>query len=485
MRRPAAQVAAVVVAMTLVKAAISIQTELTSAECYIWMCAKHPALGYFDFGGLVGWLIWLSTALLGESVLAVRLPTLGCGALCLGFVFLTARRLYDEGTARRATFLAALAPLPWAWGSFALSDAPMLLFWSAALWALAHALSGDRPAWWYAAGGFLGLSMLAKYHGVFIGVGALLFLAASPDHRGWLRRKEPYLAALLALAVFSPAILWNAMHGWESFRYQGLSRFGEHGSILQPFLDSPRKRLVQILEFPYKQLVLLTPVIALGAWGAGLRALVRWKATSWQDRFLAAMGMPVLLFFLGVVFLRPVRGHWPIPGYLGVLILSAAGLGRVGGWRLELHRKTLAVLGGAYLAVPFALAFWPRADLGGWSELAGKVRDLRPDFVVARDYHHASQLGYLLREVPSVEFTAVGEPSKNFPHWWRAADFAGKTAVVVFDAAHYPVGKEEVERCFGRLEPPVRLSVGRTHAGRFGNAREEFLLVRAVGYRPP
>jgi dolichol-phosphate mannosyltransferase len=473
MRRPAAQVAAMIVAMAIVKAAISIQTELTSAECYLWMCAKRPALGYFDYPALVAWMIWLSTALFGESVLAVRLFTIAGGGLMTWFVFLAARRLYDERVARLAAFLVGLAPLTWAYGAEALCDAPMLLFWSAALWALAHVFSGGRPAWWYAAGVFLGLSMLGKYHGVFLGVGALVFLVFSPDHRSWLRRKEPYLAALLAIAAFSPTIIWNWMNGWESFRYQGVSRFGEHGSDWK-----------QRLEFPYKQLVLMTPFVCLWAWGSGLRTLHRWKSSSWQDRFAAAMGMPVLLFFLAIVFLRPVRGHWPIPGYLSVLILSAASIQRGDLWGRRLNVKSLAVMAGVYLAAPVALAFWPRADLSGWSQLANRVREMRPDFVIANEYHHASQMGYLLQPIPAVEFTAVGEPSKNFPHWWRGADYAGRDAIVLYDAKHDRARIDLVLKCFDRLEEPVPFIVGRAHAGRWGSPTEEFLLIRARGYRP-
>jgi len=468
-RRPAVQVAAMIVAMALVKAILSLQLELTSAEAYLWMCAKHPALGYFDYPGLVAWMIALSTAVFGESVLAVRLFTIAGGGLMTGFVFLAARRLYDEKVARWAALLIALAPLPWAWGAEALCDAPMLLFWSAALWALAQVFSGGSAAWWYAAGAFLGLSMLGKYHGVFLGVGALVFLLFSPEQRPWLRRKEPYLAALLALAVFSPTIVWNAMNGWESFRYQGMSRFGERAT-------EGRK----ILEFPYKQLVLMTPFIGLWAWGSGIRTLVRWKTSTWQDRFVAAMGMPVLLFFLGIVFLRTVRGHWPVPGYVSGLMLSAATIVRGGPWGRRLHAGSLGVLAAGYLLAPLVLVFWPRAELRGWTQLAEETRKLKPDFVIAREYHHASQLGYLLHPLPSFEFTAVGQPSKNFPHWWRGADYAGKDAVVVFDVKHYPEGLGRVERCFERLEPPVEVA-----AGRFGGTPERFLLIRARGFRPP
>ena len=473
-QRPAAQVLLLIAATTLVKVLVTIQTELTSAETYLWMCAKHPAPGYFDYPPLVAWMIALSTALFGESALAVRLPTILAGAGTTWFVFLAGRRLYDEATGALAAFLAGLAPLTFAWGAEALCDSPMLLFWAATLWALARVFSGGRPAWWYAAGACMGLSMLGKYHGVFLGVGTLVFLLGSPEHRGWLRRKEPYLAALLSLAAFSPAIAWNAMNGWESFRYQGLSRFGERGTSSK-----------EILEFPYKQLVLMTPFIALWAWGSGFRTLARWTQSSWQDRFGAAMGMTVLVFFLVMVFIRGGRGHWPLPGYLGALLLSAAVVRRGGSWGRRLHAGSLAVLGAVYLLAPLLLAFVPRPQLTGWQQLAEEVKRMKPDFIVAREYHHASQMGYHARPLPAFEYTAMGQPSKNFPHWWRGEDFAGKTAVVVLDERHFPSGFDRVKACFEKVGEPVFVAAGRVRLFGIGEGSEKFRLYRAEGFRPP
>src|SRR5439155_1189622 len=161
-------------------------------------------------------------------------------------------------------------------------DGPCLLFWSATVWALAHALSGDSPRWWIAAGFFLGLAMDSKYHAVFLGFGVFGFLLLSPDHRGWLKRKEPWLAVGAALLAFSPTWIWNARNGWQSFAYQGVSRFKESG--FQPS---------QFWKFPASQLELLTPVLCLWAWGAGILTVVRWRVADWRDRFLAALGMPL------------------------------------------------------------------------------------------------------------------------------------------------------------------------------------------------
>jgi len=86
--------------------------------------------------------------------------------------------------------------------------------------------------------------MDSKYHAVFLGLGVFGFLVFSPEQRSWLRRKEPWIGVALALLAFSPTLLWNAQNGWQSFAYQGVSRFKE--SSFQPS---------QLWRFPWSQLL--------------------------------------------------------------------------------------------------------------------------------------------------------------------------------------------------------------------------------------
>src|SRR5688572_21529084 len=200
MTRPspaALQVLGVILFTTVIRAILTAQLELTSVESYLWVCAQRPAAGYYDYPGMIAWMGWLSTTLFGHSPLGVRAVTIAGGAAMIGFVFLAARRLYDERVGRLAAFLAALVPDFFAYAATATPDAPCLLFWSATVWALAHALSGDSPRWWLAAGLLLGLAMDSKYHAVFLGFGVFGFLILSPDQRGWLRRKEPWLGVVV------------------------------------------------------------------------------------------------------------------------------------------------------------------------------------------------------------------------------------------------------------------------------------------------
>ena len=221
---PAVHVAAFIALLFALKAWVGSATELDSIETYHWLYAQHPALGYYDHPGMIGWMIWLSTRLFGDTPLGVRMVTFIAGSLAIWFVFLAGRRLYDDRAGRLAAMLFGIAYGTLKFGSMATPDAPLLLFWMATVWALAHALAGVRTAWWLLAGVFLGGALLSKYTAIFLPLGVAVFLLFSREHSLWLRRKEPYLAALVALAVFSPTIVWNAQNEWQSFVYQGVGR---------------------------------------------------------------------------------------------------------------------------------------------------------------------------------------------------------------------------------------------------------------------
>lgn len=442
-----------------VQVVLALGLELSSVEAYLWMCAQRPALGYFDYPGMSPWLIGLSTSLAGHSVLGLRLLSIACGAGTAWMTWLAARRLVEPRRAELAGVLAALLPLFLRHGSFATPDAPLLFFWSAAFWALAVVFSGGPRGYWWLAGLFAGLAMESKYTAIFLPAGVLVFLAASPDHRGWLARRDPYLAVLAAIAAFFPTLIWNATHRFDSFAYQGLSRFGEGGF-----------RWKELRDFPLSQLLWLTPAVAVLAWAGGLRVLARWRTSPWPDRLCAALGLPILLFFTAALLLRPVRGHWAAPGYVTLLVLATS-------FRAPLvwTARTMAVVLALALVVVPAL---PRERVRGWSRLAEEVAKRRPDFVIGREYHLASQLGYHLRPLPAVEYTALGEPSQAFPYWWEGEAFRGKTAVVVSEPDRVARERALIAARFEK--------VGAEEVVRIRRARgfDVYVLIRAEGYRP-
>ena len=74
---------------------------------------------------------------------------------------------------------------------------------------------------WLVVGVGLGLAGLSKYSAVLTAGGLAAFVLISPDQRHWLKHPAPYVAAIVALAMITPVIVWNAQHGWASFEFQG------------------------------------------------------------------------------------------------------------------------------------------------------------------------------------------------------------------------------------------------------------------------
>jgi hypothetical protein len=463
--RPAAQVVALIAVLFVLKCFVGARTELDSIEAYHWLYAQYPALGYYDHPGMIGWMIWLSTAIFGDSTLGVRLvPFLG-SALATWFVFLAGRRLYDERAGRLAAILFAVAFGTLKFGSFATPDAPLLLFWMATLWALSHALTGGRTAWWLASGLFLGLALLSKYMAIFLPVGVLLFLLVSREHRTWLLRKEPYLAALVALAVFSPTLVWNAQNEWQSLAYQGAGRLANPRPFTGKYLG----------EVVIAQLVHLTPLAALWGWGAGLGSLFR-RGVAWADRFVACAAMPLLLFFLAASLFRSVRGHWTIAGGATLFLLVGATAAR---GRKPWHAIHLGMAGLLFAAVLAVAGIYTGDAPTPWRDLAREALERKPDFIIAQDYHVAAQLAYHARPVKAVDFTSVGRGGKSFKLWWNPSGHEGRDAVIVWSKSGYPVDVEKVREHFEEVGSPEDETVRRFH-----DDREDFILVRARGYKP-
>ena len=58
---------------------------------------------------------------------------------------------------------------------------------------------------------------------------AVLAFALVPDwRRRWLFSPYPWLAALIAVVVFSPVLIWNYQHDWASFRFQFVRAVATH-----------------------------------------------------------------------------------------------------------------------------------------------------------------------------------------------------------------------------------------------------------------
>jgi len=210
--------------------------DLLPEEAYYWNYAQHPALGYLDHPPMVAWLIGVGSAPFGDTEWGVRIGTFLCWFITAGFCFALARDLFGRGTALTAVMLTATLPFFFVFGFFSTPDAPLTACWAGALFFLERALMAGRTRAWWGAGICVGLGMLSKYTIVLLMPAALAFILLDRSSRRWLRRPEPYLAAVLAGVLFTPVILWNMQNGWVSFLFQSTHRLNEQSQFGLPLL---------------------------------------------------------------------------------------------------------------------------------------------------------------------------------------------------------------------------------------------------------
>ena len=294
------------------------EIQLIPDEAYYWNYAQHMDLSFYDHPPMVAWLIWLGTAIAGDNEFGVRIGAFLCGLITMGFLYALAQNLYDKSTAIRTTLLLAVLPFTFATGFLMTTDAPVMAAWAATLYFMERALIANRSSVWLGMGIAFGLGILSKYTLGLLGVAALLFVLIDPIARRWLIRPHPYLAALLALLLFSPVIIWNLEHHWSSIMFQS-SRIRGVGDDL----FSPHLLFVDLL-------VLLSPVgLAAALWALWPKNQPNGSEMERRRTLFVCIftGIPLVIFIVLSIF-DSLRFHWTAPLWLAIVPTMAWMMGQ-------------------------------------------------------------------------------------------------------------------------------------------------------------
>jgi dolichol-phosphate mannosyltransferase len=439
------------------------QVELLPEETYYWNYSRHLAFGYLDHPPMVGWLISAGTAVFGDTEFGVRIGALCCGAIASFFLYRLTRNLFGEASAPVAVLLAQTLPFFFLAGMLMTPDAPLTAAWAAALYFLERALIGGRSEAWWRAGLCLGLGLLSKYTIGLLGLSMFVFMLLDSRSRRWFRRWEPYGAALLALAVFAPVIIWNYQNDWASFAFQTSRRLA----------DRPQFALHKLIA---GALVLLTPT---GLASAALLLLRRMHATDGRDaladergasadearkwRFLqVAVGVPLTVF--GLFSLRhEVKLDWTGAPWVAAVPALAYGIAHsaqavqtgLRAWIRAAWAPTLAALMLFYAAGLYYLAlgipgvgYSKHSELipVGWQEFGARIRQLADDtekasgnapLIVGMDrYAIASELAFYAPDrAKSVSETTsahlFGQVGLMYERWFPVNRQEGRTLLLV------------------------------------------------------
>lgn len=459
-------------------------------ETYYWEWSRRLEGGYFDHPPGIALLIALGTALAGPTTAGVRLgPALAALLTHLAAIG-CAYHLAGGGeggarAARRAAMLVALLPIATLGLVLATPDAALFMAAMLALLAVERALAAPvrswaSLAWWTAAGIALGGAFVAKYTAVLLPMGLVIGCAVHPALRRRFAEPGPWVASLIALALFAPVVAWNALNDWVSFRFQ----LG-HG-----FSPSARGNpLSRELEMLGGQAGLASPILF------ALMALVVWQAMrdGWRTRreasptdvsarrfALALIAAAPLGFFAVSAWRRSVEANWPAMIYPGAMMLLAtstrpAATGawwRRGAW-LAAALLVIVSLQAWRPLLPLAPRKDPIARAHGWTTLADSVDVARRDpflegtvdqFVAADRYQDASELAFHLAGQPTVFALNLGGRTNQYDVWKNAYQsiHPGDGLVAVFDAdAKGDSLAARVGSWFAATKPGARVSLQR------------------------
>lgn len=201
--------------------------KLLIEEAYYWNYALHLDMGYIDHPPMIALLIKASTFFFGNNEAGVRFSSL----LCWGITFFYGFRLSEsisKGSGIYACLLIAILPFSFIFSFIITPDSLLMALWSALLYYLYKALHQENKRAWYSAGLILGLGLLSKYSILLLAGATFIYMLTVPKARHYFFCKEPYLAIVLSLLLFSPVIYWNATHEWISFTFQTTRRIQEH-----------------------------------------------------------------------------------------------------------------------------------------------------------------------------------------------------------------------------------------------------------------
>ncbi len=458
---------------------------LGDGEALYYAYSQNLALSYLDHPPLIGWLIFISTHLLGSHVIAVRLVSLGMMILSAVFTYLLTRDMFGSRAAAWSPLLLLATPIFSVGLIAAAPDAPLAAIWPLFTWQLYRALVDKGDTVWTRFGRpillglLIGFAFLAKYTGVCLVVTVVIVLGSRPG-RGWLKRPGIWIGSLVTVATVLPVVMWNHQHGWVGLLHRFVWTQAGAGFSL--------RNAGALLG---GQLAYVGPIVLpLLVWS--IFYLLKKRDNRISTLVLLAASIPVFAVTYPLVLWSDVaEPHWPGVGYMPLFAAAAALVADRA--RARAMAKVAVGLGCVVLValhiavatplLPVAMSedsYRPEYDLGnelrGWPEVAEAIRAMNDNNlpVISGFYTQCSQLAFALHRPGDPEVRCASPETDDFDIWHGAFVLPEEGALFVTDNRFDHDPKELVPGARVRGSPVV---VEITRGGRWVRRFKLYTLV--------
>ena len=405
--------------------------DLSPEEAQYWDWSRHPDLSYYSKPPMVAYLNLISTSILGNTELGVRITPILLSLVLSLVVFLFVRRLFDDRIALVSSTLPNLFIGTSINSILMTTDAPFVFFWGVSLVLIYLAVERNTATLWLLVGISAGLAFLSKYPAVFLFPLTLLYMFLV--RREILGSPRPYISLLPALLLSAPVLWWNFEHDFTSFRHvSSLASKNAHIPNWGSFLEFIGGQVLLLSVFPFLFLVY--------GW---------WRTFKERDRrlvFLTVYSLPVFIFFALLALTKKVYANWPGFGYFTGAILVALFMERT----LKTFRMVFWGIVLFTFSLTLLLHFTPVLDLiglrvllpperdpakimVGWEKLGREVSGFYTgkELVFSTAYQISAELAFYVDGNPRTFVFHMGRRTQYYLWRYELSHFKGRDAIFV------------------------------------------------------
>lgn len=375
-RNPLACAALMIALMTAARLAVVIATpvEIGPDEAQYWRWSQTLDFGYYSKPPLIAWVIAISTALFGDGEWAIRFFAPILHGIAAFFLFLLGRSAFDARIGAWAAAIYMTIPGIWLSTYIMSTDALLLPAWSVALYLLWRLRVAPGYLIAILAGAAVGLTMLAKYTGLYLYSGVVLAALFDRETRKAVVSWHGVAALLASLAVLGPNLAWNAAHDFAT-----LSHTADNVNLAEAGFDP-----LHVFSYLVDQTAVFGPIL-LGVLLAGFALIAgrKDKMTTVREFWLMSFIVPPLLVILVQEIMSRAHANWAAAAYPAACVLVAAWIDRAFGGMTGRIKAGPFVKGGIALNLIVGLllsAVWVApglADATGASNAMKGVRGWR------------------------------------------------------------------------------------------------------------
>ena len=219
------------VLLKLIITLIPVNYGIGGDEVYYIAMSDRPDIGYLDVPPLSPLLLTAARYFLGTNFLSIHLLPALAGALTVFIAYLMVKKI---GGGVRAQFaaMAAVTLAPQYMDFNYCYDTFDKLCWVALLYILMLILKTDNKKYWIYFGIAAGVGLLFKLTILFLGFGIIAALLLTTERKNFLTLQF-WTGSIITVAIFSPYIIWQVVHGFPSLEYyQNYSQRFNHFNIL-------------------------------------------------------------------------------------------------------------------------------------------------------------------------------------------------------------------------------------------------------------